>query len=353
MNRVDRIDADPYVDAPEEQLASPPARKWPKMALMLSLPLVLVAVGIYFWLTSGRFESTDNAYYQQNMISVSAEVTGRITDVHVRENQRVAAGELLFRIDDAPYRIALAQAEANMADARIRVAQLGSALAARQADAGARAAEVRMNAETLGRQVRLLKDGFTTRANYDAAVAALDTSRQDRASAVADVTAARSALGNGDAARHPFILAAEAARDKAALDLQRTEVRAPQAGIVSQTERLQVGQLALTGMPTLSVVVPQGGWVEANFKETQIDRMHIGQLAEVRFDAFPGRRFDARVVSIGAGTGSQFSVLPAQNATGNWVKVTQRVPVRLKVLNPPDESIVAGLSAEVKVDIRR
>ncbi len=286
------------------------------------------------------------------MIGVATEVTGRITDVRVRENQRVAAGDLLFRVDEAPYRIALAEAEASLADARIRVAQLGSALAARQADAGAKAAEMRMNQETLDRQTRLLKAGFTTRANYDAAVAALDTSRQDRASAVADVAAARTALGNGDKADHPFILAAMAARDKAALDLERTVVKAPQAGIVSQTDRLQVGQLALTGMPALSLVIPQGGWVEANFKETQLDKMHVGQPAKIRFDAFPGRHFDARVISIGAGTGAQFSVLPAQNATGNWVKVTQRVPVRLKLLNPPDEAIVAGLSADVTVDVR-
>lgn len=323
-----------------------------RIALMLLVPLILLGVGGWMWLNAGRVQTTDNAYVQQNRVSVSAEVGGRIVAVEVRENQHVDAGDVLFRIDDAPYRIALAEAEAQLADARIKVSQLRSDYAARTADVGAKTADVRLAQETLGRQTKLLKDGFTTRAAYDEAVRALAAAQQNAAAASADAVSAHDALGSGTPAHHPLVLAAVAARDKAALDLERTVVRAPQAGIASQTSRLQLGQLAVQGLPLVSIVVAGDAWVEANFKETQLTNMRVGQPATIRFDALPGRTFDAEVTSIGAGTGSEFSVLPAQNATGNWVKVTQRVPVRLRLKDAPPEALVAGLSAEVKVRVR-
>jgi membrane fusion protein (multidrug efflux system) len=148
-------------------------------------------------------------------------------------------------------------------------------------------------------------------------------------------------------------MAAMAMLEKARLDLRRTEIHAPIGGRVTQTDRLQPGNMALQAFPSLSIVGGGDYWIEANFKETQLSKIRMGQAATVEIDAIPGKVFQARVSSIGAGTGSQFSMLPAQNATGNWVKVTQRVPVRLQLLDKPDRPLVAGWSAEVKVQVAK
>ena len=140
-------------------------------------------------------------------------------------------------------------------------------------------------------------------------------------------------------------------RDKAALDLTRTAVRAPYTGTVSQTDRLQVGQMMITGLPAVSIVRSHRSWVEANFKETDLNHMRVGQSAQVSFDAYRGLKLKGHVESLGAGTGSEFSVLPAQNATGNWVKVTQRVPVRIAIDEASPRQLIAGLSADVTVDV--
>ena len=152
--------------------------------------------------------------------------------------------------------------------------------------------------------------------------------------------------------RHPAVLAALANRDKAALDLKNTEVRAPGAGVVSQADRLQVGQYVTAATPVLSLVENTESWIEANFKETDLTRMRVGETATISLDAYPGQDICGHVEGIGAGTGSEFSVLPAQNANGNWVKVTQRVPVRIAIDCKIDRPMIAGLSSKVVVDIR-
>src|SRR5436190_2236281 len=250
-------EADPKVQAETAVEAAPEAerkkRPW-KLILMLSVPLILLAIGGYLWLTSGRYVSTDNAYVQQDMVSVAPEVNGVIQEVLVHENQRVRRGQLLFRIDPRPFRIALAQAEAQIA------------------------------------------------------------------------------------------------REQALLNLSRTEVRAPADGVVSQTDRLQVGAAVVIGVPVVTLVRSATTYVEANYKETDLANMYVGQPAEIEVDAYPGLDVRGRVASIGAGTGSQFSVLPAQNASGNWVKVRQRVPVRIAIDRDPGRPMIAGLSTSVTVD---
>ncbi len=213
--------------------------------------------------------------------------------------------------------------------------------------------------DNFNRQASLLKRGFTTRAAYDAANTAYAKAREDEIASGADINAARAtaqaaqaALGNGGGSVPPAVAAATAQLERARLDLARTEVRAPMAGRITQADRLQPGNLAPQQLPILSIVADRGYWVEANFKETQLAKIRPGQRATIEIDAVPGRKFAAHVVGIGAGTGSQFSLLPAQNATGNWVKVTQRVPVRLSLDEKPDRPLVAGWSADVTVDIR-
>lgn len=329
------------------------ARKWRKPLAFAIVPVLMLAAGGYYWAISHNYETTDNAYVQQNVINLSPEVSGRVVEVLVKENQRVNAGDVLFRIDDTTYRIAFADAEANLAEARIKVSQLRSDFNARVADEGAKNADVRLARENLARQTELLKRGFSTRANYDQAVRALNASQQERVSAQADIVSARDALAAAGPGTHPLIVAAQAALDKARLNLERTAVRAPQGGVVSQADRLQVGQQAIADLSAVTLVVDGNSWIEANFKETQLRHMHIGQKADVEIDAYGSKTYPAIITGIGAGTGSQFSIIPAQNATGNWIKVVQRVPVRLKLLEKPNKPLVAGLSSKVTVDIRR
>ena len=335
------------------ELSAPRSRKRGlRMLVMLVVPLILAAVGGYFWLTSGRYVSTDNAYVQQDKVTVSAEVAGPIVEVAVRENQIVKKGDLLFRIDPRPYRIALAQAEAQIAAANVQVNRLEAETFATGADIQGATDNIAIAQRAFDRQAELLDRGFTTRARYDEALHAVQEARERLANARADAVIKRSALSSGGASNQPAVAAALAARDKALLDLKRTEVRAPSDGYVSQTERLQVGNAAVPGLAVVTLVRSGESWVEANYKETDLARMRVGQPVDVHLDAYPDLKVRGRVASIGAGTGSEFSVLPAQNATGNWVKVTQRVPVRIAIEGKPDRAMIAGLSAEVTVDTK-
>lgn len=340
---------EPATDAQEAVPSPPPRRR--RLLLMLSVPLLLIAAGLWVWLTGGDTVSTDNAQVGAHIVSVAPEVGGRIIDVRVAENQRVKAGDLLFRIDPEPYRIALLQADAAVGTARIAISKMEGDYSARVADIGTKASDVQLAAENFRRQQDLLARGFTTRASYDAARAALTSAQAERSSAAAEAAAARASLGSSARGGHPQVEAAIAARDKAALDLARTEVRAPVDGIASQTDRLQQGAMALPMLGMVSIVGGGEYWIEANFKETQLARIRVGQPAVIEFAAIPDREFKAHVSSIGAGTGAQFSIIPAQNATGNWVKVTQRVPVRLTLDEDVGRPLVSGWSADVTIDV--
>ena len=346
MNEMSRVEAEAAAD-----IHPPQGARGKRIALMLSMPLLLAAVGLYFWLTSGRTVSTDNAQVGAHVVQIAPEIGGRISEVFVAENQRVKAGDLLFRIDPAPYRIALLQAEANVGEARLEIARMKGDYSARVADIGAKVSDVQLALENLTRQQELLTKGFTTRARFDEARAALATAQSERSAAAADAESAGAMLGASTGGGHPQVEAAIALREKAALDLKRTEVRSPVDGVASQTGRLSAGAMATQMLPMVSVVGGGDYWVEANFKETQLAKVRVGQPARIEFDAIPGRVFKAHVASIGAGTGSEFSILPAQNATGNWVKVTQRVPVRLTLDEKPDRPLVSGWSAHVTVRV--
>ncbi len=335
--------------------AAPPARRWGRLALMASVPLALAAGAAAYYVANDHYVSTDNAYVQQDKVSVSAEISGRIVKVGVAENQRVKAGDMLFTLDPEPYRIAIAQAEATIAAAQVRVTGLRTDLAAKGVDIDSAREDVRFYESEYRRQAELNQRGFTTKARLEAAEHTLSDARSRLADAQAEASRARAALATAPVAPgvNPAILAGQVQKRRAAYDLARTVVRAPADGIVSQADRLLVGQMMTQGLPAVSIVVSDRSWVEANFKETDLARMRVGQPAELRFDAYPDLRVRGHVASIGAGTGSEFSVLPAQNANGNWVKVTQRVPVRIAIDDKSPRQLIAGLSTHVTIDTGR
>jgi membrane fusion protein (multidrug efflux system) len=314
--------------------------------LMLIVPALLLIGGGYYWLTGGSSVSTDDAQVKQDIVSVSAQVNGPIVQAFVRNGAQVRKGDLLFRIDPAPYRVALEQALAQLSAARLQTTQLQTTAAGTGADIVGEQANVAIKKNAFARQQALLKQGFTTRADYDDALNEVKTAEQDLADAHARAANAHAALAPGE---QPQVAQAQAAVDKARLDLSRTEVRAPMDGVVENADNLQVGQMAVTGLGMLSLVHSRTPWVEANFKEKDVGRMIPGQKATVEVDAYPGTKFVGRVQSVGMGTGSQFSLLPAQNANGNWVKVTQRVPVRIAFDGTPSKPMIAGLSVTATV----
>ena len=342
--------ADPQMDVKSDAPAKP--GRFARLALLGSVPLLLVGGATAYYLANDHYVSTDNAYVQQDKVSISAEVGGRIIDVAVHENDVVNAGDLLFRIDPAPYRIAIEQADAAIAAAQVRVSSLQTEYQTTGVDIESAREDVAFYEKEYQRQSALMQAGFTTRARLQAAEHALSDARSRVASAQANATKARAALATGSAAPgvNPAIKAGQAQREQALLNLSRTEVRAPVSGVVSQADRLQPGQMMVQGLPGVTIVASNRSWIEANFKETDLAHMRVGQPAEITFDAYPELKVRGKVSSIGAGTGSEFSVLPAQNANGNWVKVTQRVPVRIAITDKPKRAMIAGLSAHVRVD---
>ena len=351
-------EADPQLSedeapASEESVQAPEKRRWGRLALMLAVPAALLVGGLVYWQSLQGKVSTDNAYLKQDMVGVSAEVVGKIVEVAVREGDRVKAGDLLFRIDPEPYRLQIREANAAIATAQANLTTLSNAPELTGVDIAAAREDIAFAQATLARQEALWRRGFTTKADYEAAQHAVAQAQEALHQAQARQQEARAKLAQGPAVPgvNPQIASAEARRAEAELALRRTEVRAAIPGRVAQAERLQLGQQAVTSLPMLTIVADTSSYVEANFKETDLDNMRAGQPAEVRFDAYPGLALKSHVASIGAGTGSEFSVLPAQNATGNWVKVTQRVPVRIAIDEASPRPLIAGLSADATVFI--
>ena len=325
--------------------------RWRTRALMLSVPVLVAAAGLWLWLSGQGKVSTDNAYLRVDKVAISSDVSGRVAEVLVRENMPVKRGQLLIRVAPLPFEIALDEAEAKLAAARLEVRQLKSGTGGSAADVAGKREAVTLAEAELERQRQLLQRGFATRARLQQAEYEAANARAELNRALADDARARQAAGSAiDVDNHPLVQEARALRDRAALDLARSQIRAPADGIVTQTSRLQRGQAMIQGVATLSLMVTGSAYVEANFKETDLADMKVGQKAQVRLDAFPSQPISGTVESIGVGTGSEFSVLPPQNATGNWVKVVQRVPVRIRLGNVPDGlPMIAGLSADVTV----
>ncbi|WP_037500997.1 HlyD family secretion protein [Sphingomonas jaspsi] len=348
MNEMTKVDTINASDANEVVV---PRRSRRRIVLLLIVPILIVAVGLFMWLNGGKSVETDNAYVKQDITAISTQVNGPVAAVYVRENQHVNKGDLLYRVDPAPFLAALHAAEAQLAAARLQTSQLQVQAAGTGGDIVSAEANLAIAQRALDRQNALLKQGFTTRANHDDAVNEVAKARAQLSDARARSNNANAAIAPGG--NQPQIAAALAAVEKARLDLQHTEIRSPISGTVAKSDRLLVGQSAITGVAMLSIVADTQAWVEANFKEGDLARMAPGLPAVVKFDAYPNLKLKAHVASIGSGTGSEFSVLPAQNANGNWVKVTQRVPVRIAFDEKPPREMIAGLSSTVEVELNR
>jgi len=320
--------------------------------MMVALPILLASMtGLYYY--QNRFlVSTDNAYIRQEKVSISPEIGGRIIEINVRENQRVKAGDLLFRIDPQPYLLSLAEAEAELASARAKLEALQVAYETSTVEIDSAQEDIAYFSKEYQRQIALTKTSITTESSLQAAEHALSEANSRLAQAKANAAKAEAALSVGGSSTgvHPDLLAAQAQLKKAQLDLSRTEVTAPADGIVSQTSRLQKGQVMMSVLPALTIVRDDTSWVEANFKETDITHIRVGQPVTIEVDTYPDLVMSGHIESIGAGTGSEFSVLPTQNANANWVKVTQRVPIRIAIDTRLDFLLISGLSLQVTVN---
>ncbi|HUB96911.1 MAG TPA: HlyD family secretion protein [Stellaceae bacterium] len=324
-----------------------------RYTLMAVVPAAIVLVGGYWYLTAGRYAETDDAYAQADTVAISSDVGGRVTAIDVHDNEPVKAGQPLIGLDDSNYRIALERAEAQLASARLQVDGLRAAYREKLAEEKQAQDTLNYQQTEFNRQQSLFSEHVTSQSGLDAARHQLDMARQQVASTQEELANTVAALGgNPDIATndHPLVRQAQAQVDQARLDLFHTIVLAPLDGTVTNVDKLPVGQYLNASTPAFSLVA-NDTWIEANFKETDLTHMRPGQKATVDIDTYPDHTFTAVVQSIGAGTGSEFSVLPPQNASGNWVKVVQRIPVRLKIEDPdPERPLRAGMSADVEVD---
>ncbi|MFI4948286.1 MAG: HlyD family secretion protein [Alphaproteobacteria bacterium] len=340
-------------DASLASRRSRPLRQRLRLPLMLAGPILVLIAGGWWYLTSGRYVSTDDAYIQAARTMVSADISGRVVAIAVKDNEQVTKGQLLFQLDDRPYRIAVEEATAMLASARLQVDAMKATYGQKVADAKAAADTLAYQQREFDRQRQLAASGTASRQVFDQSQNALQTAQQKVISTQSDIANILAQLGGNPeipVADHPLVQRAQAALDKAKLDLSYTTVRAHENGIVTKVEQLQVGSYVTASTPVFSMMSDRI-WVEANFKETELTYMRPGQKATVEVDTYPGVVFDAKVVSLSPGTGLSFSLLPPENATGNWVKVVQRLPVRLALETPdPDQLLHAGLSATVDVD---
>jgi membrane fusion protein (multidrug efflux system) len=332
----------------------PPRRRRLRRILLLLGPLLALIVAGYFYATGGRFVGTDNAYVKAHMVSVSADIAGRVVDVMVHENQEVTAGTPLFKLDEEPLRIALDEADANLAVVKNDIEAEKAAYRQAQEQLQIAESNVAFAQREFERRQKLVDKKIISESEFDEARNSYQVALREAGAVRQDMQRILSELAGDpeiDPATHPRYREAEAKVAQAALDLRRAVVFARDAGIVSMVDQLRPGDYVEAGHAAFSIVGDDALWVEANLKETDLTYVRPGQSATIEVDSFPGKTWTARVDSIGAATGSEFSLLPPQNATGNWVKVVQRVPVRLVIeSNGGDAPLRAGMSAVIEID---
>jgi len=328
-------------------------RRTTRALLLLAVPICVVLAGAYWYMTSGQYISTENAYVKSEIITVSPSIDGRVVDVLVSDNEHVKRGDVLFRLNARPHQIAVDQAEAKLDGARQEIARRRAEFRQVQAEIEEAQERVAYFTSEFERQQALASRGVATRVSLDDAQFELMTAKQAVNTLRQKSQTVLASLG-GDPLKavelHPLYMEAEAELHQAQLKLEFTEILAPHDGIVSQM-RLQSGEWVEEGDPVFGIISTEGIWVEANLKETKLTHMREGQPVEVEIDAFPGVVWPATIGSISPATGAEFAVLPPQNASGNWVKVVQRLPVRIEILEFGDRpALRAGMTATITVD---
>jgi membrane fusion protein (multidrug efflux system) len=329
-------------------------RRW-RWPLIVGGPLAIAAVVAWFMITGGHYQTTDNAYVQIAKAPVAASIGGRVTDIYVTENQFVRRGQVLFRLDARDYQATEDAAAAQVADATQRQRALQAAY--RQQQSAVKAAQEGMAyaVHEAARQKQLVAVGVSSQAQLDQAEHAAQQAREQLAAAQQQAAQALANLGgdpNQLPTAAPSVMQAQAQLERARLNISYATVVAPADGIVTRVEQMPIGTY-LNASQTAFWLLSGQPWVEANFKEDQLAHMKVGQPVSIKVDAYPDADIKGHVASFSPGTGQAFSALPAQNATGNWVKVVQRLPVRVEFDKPPPGMAArAGLSAKVKVDVR-
>jgi membrane fusion protein (multidrug efflux system) len=331
-----------------------------RRVLMIGGVSVVAAVSLTFWLIGGRYVTTDDAYVHAAQLMVSTDVSGLVKEVDVHEGQRVKRGDVLFRIDPNQFQIALDNAKANLANTRLTLLSMREDYSRMQKDIAAQAAQVALDQVTYNRYAALLKLNSISQTQYDQARFTLATAQSTLASLQGQAASQLAKLGgdlNIAIEQLPQYRGAEAAVAEAQRQIDHTVVRAPFDGVVTAVDSLQPGTLMISALSAFSttsavgLVSANNVWVEANMKETDLTHVHLGDPVEVTIDTYPGQTWHGTVAAISPATGSDFSVLPAENASGNWVKVTQRVTVRVKLdMKPADPLLRAGMSTYVTID---
>lgn len=329
------------------------ARRITRIVLMIGVPLAAALVALYLYAGGGRYVVTENAYIKANIIAVSADVSGRVVGVNVGDNQPVKPGERLFAIDPVPFSIAVNEAEAQMEVIRRDFAQLRFDVREARAEAAEARERQRFLVQQFDRQKKLKQRGMGSEEAYDEALQELKIGEELLRKLDERIARALAALGNDPdlpVEKHPRYRHAAAVREQASVNLERTVVRAPAAGIISNM-KLQVGEYVEKGDAIFSLIETEPMWVEANLKETELTNVSMGQPATFIVDAYPEHEWQASVETIAPATGAEFALLPPQNATGNWVKVVQRIPVSLRIeqgIKSP--ALRAGMTVTVSID---
>jgi membrane fusion protein (multidrug efflux system) len=329
-------------------------RKLMRVGLLIVVPLVVLGIAGGLYVTGGRYVSTDNAYARTAIMNVTNDISGMVKEVDVHENQRVEKGEVLFRLDDEPFRIALAGAAAQLGAMRNELVSLKATYRQNLSQIEQAKTELDFANTAFNRVQNLVTRGVTAQAALDQARRDRDNAQEQVAVAERAAEATLSQLGgdpNSPVDSHPRMLAAKAAVDKAKWDLAHATVVAPWSGTAANVENLKPGGYLASGDAAMTLVASDDVWIEANPKETDLTYVKPGDPAEVTVDAYPGLTWRAKVTSVSPATGAEFSVLPPQNASGNWVKVVQRVPVKLAIEELKDgPQIRAGMSVNVEID---
>ena len=367
--------ADPVLKFPPEQKGPPPEkprtriaaeprrrlmagmRRYRRFLLLVVLPLVAALAGVTFYLNGGRYVTTDDAYVGAQKVLITPDVAGKIVSVAVREGQQVKTGDVMFQIDPVPYRLALTQAQARLDDAKVTHGNLIANIKLYAQTIEIVNAGIALKQKDVERKNSLIRNNVGSQLDLDNAGVALVTAQaQSQLVRMQNSNALNQLLGNPELPleQFPAWMQAKAAFDDAQRNLDLTTVRAPMNGTATQVEQIQLGRHVLAGAPVFSVIDTENPWVDANPKESDFTYVAVGQSVTLDVDAFPNHVFKGTVGSLSPGTGAQFAILPPQNATGNFVKVVQRVPVRI-YFDSNDKHVrklKAGMSVYATIDTK-